>query len=809
MSIPEPPPLPNQLLLAQYFNERCVPDYKTQTTIVIDFTDVVDIRKTTYSAIVPNSIEVETTKDTIYFGSINSNKEEKFNIMNKVWDYNVEVVFTDIKQTSLLRNFPLITHNECNCEYSTCDVCVKLHQMKAQDPSGFRTPKNLLSVDRNSFMLSPQFSLSDSALNSQLERARTAPQLDTDSSPMSTINEARPSVTTSEFSLNSSQKDEDCLCDQDKEATEIHNSVIPMDILSLWREWLCVPSGGNRNSKFLAENQKISDIMFGPWVPENSPNVEQLIPLGQAGGPQYEPEYSTVKEGYVRKSTKSMPLNHGIPFVPKTTQSIEVMKITKIAEKSLCLVVDAKMPLMGIDSVVKLCLSENDCKQTHLRAYAKFVFTGNGKLPVPKMVAEKSAYDGVRNFYNEFASYMSEKLEVPSGAPIAGQECTCITLNDTDGYKTLMEEVYNIPISDVWKQAFISKQDTIFMNYNINEGGWTDVLFEPWLEEGENGDLTPLEKMTAPNFSPEFSAVKPGFHRRTKCVVPLKHGIPFVPKTAITTGSENVLMASPTNFCVDVNTTVDLGIVNDLRICFTKIDDSKTKLRILIKVTVKSKMIPKGTAEKNTFENVKKVYTDIFSQIEKFVASGEKTIPVAIIQPKPVVQHAYVADMIQTWIQQLPQSYLFAVSFGKDAVSAVSIKFDESGRSLGQAEVTVKSKELAETAKSNLDGQTLDGLIISVNVVRELKKKVDITSRLGGSTGSTGGGILDRLGKRVEDRLGKRVEDRLGKKVEERLGKKVQQKKPKKSDAMDTDPPARQIKSYADTGIAANDGTLV
>lgn len=54
--------------------------------------------------------------------------------------------------------------------------------------------------------------------------------------------------------------------------------------------------------------------MFGPWVPENSPNVEELLPLGQAGGPQYEPEYTSVKEGYVRKSTKSMPLNHGIPF---------------------------------------------------------------------------------------------------------------------------------------------------------------------------------------------------------------------------------------------------------------------------------------------------------------------------------------------------------------------------------------------------------------------------------------------------------------------------------------------------------------
>ncbi|KAJ3271354.1 hypothetical protein HDV01_006859 [Terramyces sp. JEL0728] len=701
MSIPEAPPLPNQLILAQYFNDRCIPEYKTQvihpkigvlmekndknndfhrhfrsvpswerlikgffqlriTTIVIDLTDVVDIRKTSYSAILPNSIEVETTKETIYFGSINSNKEEKFNIMNKVWDYNVE-------QASLLRNFPVITHNECNCEYGTCDVCVKLHQMKTQDPSGFRTPKNQLSVDRNSYMLSPQFSKSDSALNSQIERARS-PQLDSDSSPMSTINEARPSVTTSEFSI-SSQRDDECLCDQDKESTEIHNSVIPLDLLTLWKEWLCVSAEGNRNAKFLVENQKIADIMFGPWVPENSPNFDQLIPLGQPGGPQYEPEYTSVKEGYIRKSTKSMPLNHGIPFgiyqlipVPKTTQSIEVMKITKIAEKSLCVVVDAKMPLMGIDSTVKICLTENESNQTHLRAFAKFVFTGNGKLPVPKLVAEKSAYDGVRNFYNEFATFMSEIQELPASAPVVGQECTCISLNDTDGYKTLLDQEYNIPMDVIWKQAFISKQDTIFMNYNISEGGWTEILFEPWLEEGENGELTPLEKMSTPNFTPEYSAVKAGFHRRTKCVVPLKHGIPFVPKTAVTTGSEIVLRVAESNFCVDVNTCVDLGIVNDLRICFSKVNENKTKLRILIKVTVKSKIIPKGTAEKNTFENVRKVYTDIFSQIEKYHASGEKTIPVAIIQPKPVVQHAYVADMIQTWIQQLPQSYLFAVS---------------------------------------------------------------------------------------------------------------------------------------------------
>lgn len=62
------------------------------------------------------------------------------------------------------------------------------------------------------------------------------------------------------------------------------------------------------------------------------------------------------------------------------------MKITKITEKSLCIVVEATMPLMGIDSVVKLCLSERDSKQTHLKAFAKFVFTGNGKLPVPKSI---------------------------------------------------------------------------------------------------------------------------------------------------------------------------------------------------------------------------------------------------------------------------------------------------------------------------------------------------------------------------------------------------------------------------------------
>ncbi|KAJ3271355.1 hypothetical protein HDV01_006860 [Terramyces sp. JEL0728] len=157
------------------------------------------------------------------------------------------------------------------------------------------------------------------------------------------------------------------------------------------------------------------------------------------------------------------------------------------------------------------------------------------------------------------------------------------------------------------------------------------------------------------------------------------------------------------------------------------------------------------------------------------------------------------------WNVSVSKEDLIELFGGKEAVSSVSIKFDESGRSLGNAEVVVKSKGLAEAAKANLDGQTLDGLVISVNLVREFKKKSDITNRLGPNTG---GGILDRLGKRVEDRLGKRVEDRLGKRVEERLGKKVQQKK-KKNDAMDTDPPARQIKSYADTEMAVNDGTLV
>ena len=62
-----------------------------QITIVINLTDVVDIRKNTHSNNISNAIEVETIKETILFGSITSKKDEKFSILNRVWDFNVEV----------------------------------------------------------------------------------------------------------------------------------------------------------------------------------------------------------------------------------------------------------------------------------------------------------------------------------------------------------------------------------------------------------------------------------------------------------------------------------------------------------------------------------------------------------------------------------------------------------------------------------------------------------------------------------------------------------------------------------------------
>jgi THO complex subunit 4 len=148
-----------------------------------------------------------------------------------------------------------------------------------------------------------------------------------------------------------------------------------------------------------------------------------------------------------------------------------------------------------------------------------------------------------------------------------------------------------------------------------------------------------------------------------------------------------------------------------------------------------------------------------------------------------------------------------------DSVLSIRMKYDNSGRSEGKADVVFSTLQSAQKVKDEFDGQPLDGHNLQFGMIKEwqIRKKKEENGPKSSVFDRLAPKIEDRLGQRIGDRLGPKLEDRLGKKMDDRLGKKKNAKPKKKAtDRMETDPaPERPIKSYADTEIAVNDGALI
>lgn len=151
--------------------------------------------------------------------------------------------------------------------------------------------------------------------------------------------------------------------------------------------------------------------------------------------------------------------------------------------------------------------------------------------------------------------------------------------------------------------------------------------------------------------------------------------------------------------------------------------------------------------------------------------------------------------------------------------NAVHIKYDNAGRSEEECEITFNSLDAAQNACEKFNGELLDGRELHIAVVERRarersEREKTVFDRLAPKPGSKVGKKTDskldsRLGKRIEERLGKTLDDRLGAKdhMADRLGKKIRNKKKKVHNEMQVE--GREIKSYADTDLAVNDGNLI
>ena len=74
---------------------------------------------------------------------------------------------------------------------------------------------------------------------------------------------------------------------------------------------------------------------------------------------------------------------------------------------------------------------------------------------------------------------------------------------------------------------------------------------------------------------------------------------------------------------------------------------------------------------------------------------------------------------------------------------------------MGTAKIRFATKEYAQQAISQYEGQQLDGMPLAFELMPSKSVSSDIVSRLGKR-------LDDRLGKRLDDRIGRRIDDRLG-----------------------------------------------
>ena len=112
--------------------------------------------------------------------------------------------------------------------------------------------------------------------------------------------------------------------------------------------------------------------------------------------------------------------------------------------------------------------------------------------------------------------------------------------------------------------------------------------------------------------------------------------------------------------------------------------------------------------------------------------------------------------------------------FGFDGkLIRVYVHYDESGRSLGAADIYFNCQEGVDLALSTYQGQELDGMAMAI------EKVANLDSRLGQKN------VFSRLGARLDDRLGSRIDNRLGKKVQPK--KKRISSKSKTSDQLDAE----------------------
>lgn len=594
-----------------------------QTCIFLEYSSIIDIRKVSFANIVRNAIEIETESETFFFGSLTA-RGEKFNLLNQIWDQHVQ-------PTSLFRKYPDVSVAMCACGSSgSCGYCVKLSELKRLDSVKRKPAANKKMYDyedSNIPVLHKKLSQSHRILpvsRSMVEEVLLDEEnaiveekpSDSAALPEILVNEdSSIPATLSNSSLNTLNQQYDaseCRCSNEGAFEKIFESELDFSIETLWREWFCTPTEGNTFLRFLLNEQSVTSLEIAPWATPGDTKGEETVPLDQIGcDGNFCPEFSSVKSGMYRKSTRVLPLKHSIPFVPKSTPGANNWSILAVGAKNLCIRNEATIYLMGIVTDVKICLEETGLNKSLLKVYVNLIFTGRGKINVPKSLAEKGTMDGIKLFYTDLVAYFSKNIE--NTIHIL---CTCEKMADKEGLKPIYQSEYlPISIEDLWSQLFLVPiAGNTFTKYIESRAGWNDVQYTTWKTgASEESEFVSRENAKNPGYTLPLNQILPEMSRIIKYGIINQDPIPFVPTSLQSTTKHTVIQSSPHNICLLAETSIaDFGIESYIRICISTLGPLKTKIRVLGSVNVTNGKYPLPASWKNAFQKFQIFYSDLF-----------------------------------------------------------------------------------------------------------------------------------------------------------------------------------------------------
>lgn len=240
---------------------------------------------------------------------------------------------------------------------------------------------------------------------------------------------------------------------------------------------------------------------------------------------------------------------------------------------------------MGITTKLKFCFVQVAPNQCTFKVHSKLIFTGKGKINIPRALAEKSTHEGVKAFYVDLALYLEKHVKA---GDLEGCQCED-SLNS--GYSLWYQsEFLPIPIKDLWTDIYaVGPGGNLCVEYL--QGKVSDLSISAWSVEDPN-TLVTIKDIT--NDPIQFEDVEIGLKRAIKYeIAPSVKNIGFgnMTKQAITGHTSH-------SFCIASITAMSkAGGAMDVKICAKNLGIDKTRVKIYGSIKKGNFSYPKANSD--------------------------------------------------------------------------------------------------------------------------------------------------------------------------------------------------------------------